>query len=270
MQLSQNKLTLKPAVYIIGAGPGDPDLLTIKAYKILAQADVIIYANSLVPKQILQDVKPTAQLIPTGNKTLEDIIPLMIENVKNNLIVVRLHSGDLTLYSTINEQIQKLKEAHIPFELIPGISAFQDAAAKLCTELTMPNLVQTIILTRISGEASPVPERENLASLASHKASICLYLSARHSAKAQEELLLHYPPDTTVAICYRLGWEDEKILVVSLIEMAKTTHENNLFRTTLYIISPALKMVDNDDNLIRSQLYNPNYTHLFRQEKNAH
>jgi precorrin-4/cobalt-precorrin-4 C11-methyltransferase len=262
--LSHN-LSLKPAVYIIGAGPGDPDLLTIKAYKILTQADVILYANSLVPKQILQDVKPTAKLIATGNKTLEEIVPLMIENVKNNLIVVRLHSGDLTLYSAIHEQIQRLKEAQIPFELIPGISAFQDAAAKLSTELTIPNLVQTIILTRISGEASTVPDRETLSSLASHQASLCLYLSARHIEKAQAELLLHYGADTPVAICYRLGWEDEKILVVSLAEMASATYEHDLFRTTLYLISPALKLVEgNQDQAIRSQLYNPNYAHLFR------
>jgi precorrin-4/cobalt-precorrin-4 C11-methyltransferase len=267
MELSQTKSTLKPAVYIIGAGPGDPDLLTIKAYKILAQADIIFYANSLVPKQILQDVKPDAKLIPTGNKTLEDIIPLMIESVRNNLIVVRLHSGDLTLYSAINEQMQRLKEAKIPFELIPGISAFQDAAAKLCTELTIPHLVQTIILTRINGEASSVPDRENLASLAQHQASLCLYLSARHIDQAQEELLLHYPPDTPVAICYRLGWEDEKICLVSLTEMAKTTYENNLIRTTLYLISPALNSLNDQYNLRRSQLYNPNYSHLFRQEK---
>lgn len=260
-----HNLSLKPAVYIIGAGPGDPDLLTIKAYKILTQADVILYANSLVPQQILQDVKPSVKLIPTSNKTLEEITPLMIESVKNNLIVVRLHSGDLTLYSAIYEQIQRLKEAQIPFELIPGISAFQDAAAKLATELTIPNLVQTIILTRISGEASSVPDRETLSKLASHQASLCLYLSARHVEKAQAELLLHYPADTPVAICYRLGWEDEKILVVSLAEMATVTHEYDLFRTTLYLITPALKLTaGNQDQTIRSQLYHPNYAHLFR------
>ena len=261
------KIMLKPAVYIVGAGPGDPDLLTIKAKKILDQADVILYANSLVPKQVLKDVRADAELIPTGSKTLEDIIPLMIEKVQNNQSVVRLHSGDLTLYSAIHEQMQALAEANIPVELIPGISAFQDAAAKLGVELTVPGLVQTIILARISGRASSVPEAEELASLAAHKASLALYLAARHVENAQEKLLEHYPADTPVAICYRLGWEDEKIRVVPLNEMAEISRKEDLIRTTMYLISPALagKQV-----AARSQLYHPEHSHLFRQSKKGH
>ena len=255
--------TLKAAVYIIGAGPGDPELLTLKAHRIITQADVIFYAHSLVPRQILQDVRPEATLIPTGSKTLEEIVPSMIEQVKQNKSVVRLHSGDLTLYSAIAEQMKLLAEAEIPFELIPGISAFQAAAAKLQTELTVPELVQTIILTRISGEASSVPEEEDLASLASHKASLCLYLAARHIAKAEEKLLKHYPADTPVAICYRVGWQDEKIWLVPLEKMAEASEQHNLIRTTLYLISPAL----NQSISSRSALYNPQHAHLFRPQK---
>ena len=251
---------LKPAVYIIGAGPGDPELLTLKADKILKQADVILYADSLVPKQILQDVRADAELVATGSKTLEQIIPLAIERVREGKSVVRLHSGDLTLYSAIAEQMQAFTEADIPFELIPGISAFQAAAAKLSTELTVPELVQTIILTRISGRASSVPESEELASLAAHKASLCLYLAARHSSKAQEKLLQHYPEDTPVAVCYRVGWQDEQIWVVPLSQMAAVTRENNLIRTTLYLISPALQ----EAVITRSRLYHPQHKHLFR------
>ena len=252
--------SLKPAVYIVGAGPGDPELLTIKAKRILSQADVILYADSLVPKQILQDVRPDAELIPTGNKTLEQIIPLAIARVRQNLAVVRLHSGDLSLYSAIGEQIQGFVEADIPFELIPGISAFQAAAATLGTELTVPELVQTIILTRISGKASSVPETEELASLAAHQASLCLYLAARHVEVAQAKLLQHYPAHTPVAICFRLGWEDEKIWLVPLAKMAAVTQENNLIRTTMYLISPALK----NTAKARSRLYHPEHSHLFR------
>jgi len=255
---------LNPAVYIVGAGPGDPDLLTIKAKKILDQADVILYANSLVPKQILKDVRPDAQLIPTGSKTLEEIIPLMIQKVQENCSVVRLHSGDLTLYSAIHEQMEALAQANIPVELVPGISAFQDAAAKLGVELTVPGLVQTIILARISGRASAVPEAEELASLASHQASLALYLAARHVEDAQGKLLEHYPPDTPVAICYRLGWEDEKIRVVPLDKMAEISRQEDLIRTTMYLISPTLagKQVQ-----ARSQPYHPEPSHLFRQGK---
>ncbi len=263
-EILTNKIHLKPAVYIIGAGPGDPELLTLKAHRLLTQADVILYADSLVPKQMLREVRQDAELIPTGNQTLESIVPLMIEKVRQGLAVVRLHSGDLTLYSAIHEQIQLLRSANIDFELIPGISAFQAAAAKIEAELTIPGLVQTIILTRVSGNASPVPESEELASLAAHKASLCLYLAARHVENAEAKLLQHYPSDTPVAICFRVGWPDEQILVVPLEKMAETTRENNLIRTTLYLISPALQ---DDLTEKRSRLYHPEHSHLFRPSK---
>lgn len=250
-------------VYIIGAGSGDPELLTLKAHRILCRADVILYADSLVPKQILQDVRDDAELIRTGNKTLETIVPLMIDRVRKNLTVARLHSGDLTLYSAIAEQMKQLSDAEIPFELVPGISAFQAAAAKLSSELTVPELVQTIILTRVSGQASSVPDKEDLASLAAHQASLCLYLAARHIEKSQAKLLEHYPPDTPVAICFRVGWEDEKIWLVDLKDMASVSQENQLIRTTLYIISPALRQISNTKT--RSRLYHPEHSHLFRQ-----
>ncbi|HEY9670914.1 MAG TPA: precorrin-4 C(11)-methyltransferase [Waterburya sp.] len=268
---------LAPAVYIIGAGPGDPELLTVKAQKILAQADVIVVADSLVPQQMLQDVRPDAELIRTGNKTLEEIVPLMIERVRSQKSVVRLHSGDLSLYSAIHEQMQALAEASIPFELIPGISAFQAAAAKLGVELTVPGLVQSIILTRISGRASAVPESEELASLAAHQASLCLYLAARHIQEAQEKLLQHYPADTPVAVCFRIGWPDEKIWLVPLEQMAALTEAENLIRTTLYIISPALRTVgkermgqangNSSSGEMRSRLYHPEHSHLFRPSR---
>ncbi|NEP36397.1 MULTISPECIES: precorrin-4 C(11)-methyltransferase [unclassified Moorena] len=257
--------SIAPAVYIIGAGPGAPDLLTVKALKILQKADVIIVADSLVPKQMLESVRADAEIIRSGNKTLEEIVPLMIERVRSHKSVVRLHSGDLTLYSAIHEQMQALSEASIPFEVIPGISAFQAAAAQLGVELTIPGLVQTIILTRISGRASAVPDSEELASLAAHQASLCLYLSARHVEAAQAKLLKHYSADTPVAVCFRIGWPDEKIWLVDLDKMAATTHEHNLIRTTLYLISPALKTALNRDGLkTRSRLYHPEHSHLFR------
>jgi precorrin-4/cobalt-precorrin-4 C11-methyltransferase len=256
--------SLNPAVYFIGAGPGDPELLTVKARNIISQADVIVFADSLVPGQILQDVRPDVEIVRTGNKTLEEIIPLTIERVRANLAVARIHSGDLTLYSAIGEQIQALIAAKIPYELIPGISAFQAAAAKLGAELTIPDLVQTIILTRIGGRASAMPKSEELASLAAHQASLCLYLAARHVEAAQEKLLQHYPPDTPVAICFRVGWPDENIWLVPLEKMAIATRNEALVRTTLYIISPALGKIKEE---ARSRLYHPEHSHLFRPNK---
>lgn len=249
---------LKPAVYIVGAGPGDPDLLTVRGQRILQQADVIVYANSLVPQQMLDWGHPEAERVGTANLTLETIVPLMIERVRAGKSVVRLHSGDPSLYSAIHEQIQLLAEAEIAFEVIPGISAFQAAAAKLNAELTIPGLVQSIILTRISGRTQ-VPETEELGALAAHKTSLCLYLSARHVDAAQAQLMAHYPADTPVAICYRLGWPDEQIHLVSLDAMATVTRDADLIRTTLYVISPALGAAK-----ARSRLYNPDHTHLFR------
>lgn len=261
---------LLPGVYIIGAGPGDPELLTVKAQKLLAQADVILFADSLVPKQILHDIRPDVELIHTARMTLEEILPIMIDRVRANLSVIRLHSGDPSLYSAVYEQSQALTKANIPFEIIPGISAFQAAAAKLKVELTVPELVQTIILTRFSGDATAVPDRENLLSLAEHRASLCLYLSARHVAQVQGDLLEHYPQDTPVAICYRLGWEDEQIWIVPLTEMATCTAENNLIRTTLYVISPALAGMETAELANkRSGLYNPEHTHIFRPKKSV-
>jgi len=247
----------------VGAGPGDPDLLTVKAQKLLMQADVILFADSLVPRQILQLCRSEAEIIHTANKTLEEILPVMIEKVRSQQSVVRLQSGDPSLYSAIHEQMQALAAANIPFEVIPGISAFQAAAAKLKVELTVPGLVQTIILSRISGRTE-VPAREELASLAAHQASLCLYLSARHVEAAQNQLLEHYPPETPVAICFRLGWSDEKILLVTLDKMAAVTQQENMIRTTLYVISPALGVAK-----ARSRLYHPEHTHLFRPSRHA-
>ena len=269
-QVGNISLSPLPAgVYIVGAGPGDPDLLTVKAQKLLVQADVIVFADSLVPEQVLHVCRPDAEILRTADKTLEEILPLMIERVRSHQSVVRLHSGDPSLYGAVNEQMQSLADAGIPFEVVPGISAFQAAAAKLKVELTVPGLVQTIILTRISGRTG-VPDREELSSLAAHQASLCLYLSARHVENAQAQLLEHYPVQTPVAICFRLGWPDEKIRLVPLDQMAAVTQQEKLIRTTLYVISPALEAaiapsnMSNSVRTARSHLYNPEHTHLFR------
>ena len=261
MKLSERQIT--PQVYIIGVGPGDPDLLTVKGQRIIATADVILYADSLIPDRILQGTRADAEIIKTSSQTLEEIVGTIEDRVQAGLTIARLHSGDLTLYSAITEQIHALRAANIAIELVPGISAFQAAAAKLQVELTVPELVQTIILTRPTGRASAVPTAENLASLAAHQSSLCLYLAARHVATAQAQLLQHYPPETLVAICFRVGWEDEQILVVPLTEMAVVTERENLVRSTMYIISPALRE-NKVEGQTRSRLYHPQHQHLFR------
>jgi len=253
---------LEPAVYFIGAGPGDPELLTLKAQRWLQQADAIAYADSLVPPAILALAPPQATRIPTSGLTLEQMIPLLVARVQAGEVVVRLHSGDLSFYSALHEQVQRLRAAGIPCQFAPGISAFQAAAAALGAELTVPELVQTVILARAGGTASPLPSREDLASLAAHRASLCLHLAARHVEAAQQALLLHYPPETPVAIAARLGWPDQRLWVTELAAMAAESRAAELTRTTLYIISPALA---EHQPPARSHLYHPDRSHQFRQ-----
>lgn len=252
-------------VYIVGAGPGDPDLITVKGRNLLLQADVIVYANSLIPASMLQFCRADAEIIPTASKSLDEIVEILIDRVRSHKLVVRLHDGDPSLYGAIQEQIIALSESEVPFEIIPGVSAFQLAAARLQVELTVPEIVQTVILTRISGRTQ-VPEKEELSRLAAHQASLCLYLSAYHVDKVQAKLIEHYPSYTTVAICYRLGWEDEKILTVPLSEMATVTRAENLTRTTLFVISPALNHVKKSMTKgTKSQLYSSHYKRLFKK-----
>ncbi len=271
--MDQNSLNqLSSLVYIIGVGPGDPDLLTVKGQRLIANADVILYADSLIPTRILEAARQDAEIIKTSHQTLEEMVAVMVDRVRSGLTVARLHSGDLTLYSAITEQIHLLRIAGIEIELVPGIGAFQAAAAKLQIELTIPEIVQTIILTRPTGRASAVPATEELASLAAHRSSLCLYLAAHHVETAQAKLLEHYPPDTNVAICFRVGWEDEQIWIVPLLEMANVTAREQLVRTTMYLISPALTQVNDHNSPTiatarsspRSQLYHPQHRHLFR------
>ncbi len=171
---------------------------------------------------------------------------------------MRLHDGDTALYSAINEQICTLNDAGIPVEVVPGVSAYQAAAAALERELTVPGVVQTIVLSRAGGRTG-VPEREQLERLASLGASLCLYLSARHVEEVQQTLLQHYPEDTPVAIGHRVSWPNEWLAIVPLKEMAQTSRDRDLIRTTLYIISPAL-----EHGPERSRLYSPDHDHLFR------
>ncbi|MEO0852514.1 MAG: precorrin-4 C(11)-methyltransferase [Cyanobacteria bacterium J06648_11] len=256
-------------VYVVGAGPGDPDLITLRGQKLLASADVVFYTGSLVPEQMLQHCRADAEIIDTRDRVLETILPLAIARAQAGLTVVRLQDGDPSLYGALHELMARLLEVNIDFEIVPGVSAFQLAAARLKVELTVPELVQSIILTRTSGRTT-VPEAEDLAKLAAHRASLCLYLSARHAANAQTKLLEHYPADTGIALCYRLGWPDEILIRGRLDRMNDLTRTSGFERTVLYVISPALNcwpQSDIPENQQRSRLYSPDHAHLFRPHR---
>ena len=245
-------------ISFVGAGPGAKDLLTLRALERIKKAEVLVWADSLVSPDIIELAPKNCEKIKTSSLTLEEIMPILIDRNKNGKKIVRLHDGDPCLYGAISEQIQILSEAGIKSEIIPGISAYQATASTLNSELTIPGLVQTIILSRANGRTS-TPEDENLEKLASTKATLCLYLSARHVEDTEKILLKHYDEDTPVAIAYRVSWKDEWIKVVPLKLMAKESKQKGLIRTTLYLISPAL-----EESKLRSKLYFPEHTHLFR------
>ena len=259
--------TVSP-VAIVGAGPGQPDLITVRGQRYLQQADVVVYAGSLVPETLLTPCKAGVEIIDTRSLTLEEWVSMISDRAKAGKTVVRLQDGDPSLYGATHELIAHLIREELTFEIVPGVSAFQLAAARLNVELTIPNLVQTIILTRTSGAASSVPPAENLASLAAHQASLCLYLSAHHCSNAQAQLLEHYPADTPVALCYRLGWNDEQIHIGDLSSMVAMTRTANLNRTVLYLISPALTALETSPEA-RSQLYSATHGHIFRRRTTA-
>jgi precorrin-4/cobalt-precorrin-4 C11-methyltransferase len=264
-----------PKIYIVGVGPGDPELLTVKADRLIRSADVVLVADSLIPPEIVAIARSTATVIATADKNLEELLVLMIDAVRSGLQVVRLHDGDPCLYGAIQEQMSGLLAAGVEFEVVPGVSAYQLAAARLRVELTVPERVQTIILSRMSGR-TVVPNDEELSSLAAHRSSLCLYLSAKHIEQVQSKLLLYYPPETPVAICFHLGWKDEKIVLVALSELRIKNEELRMVRSTLYVISPALmaNTVPREFGYLersefafsveRSRLYSPEHDRLFK------
>jgi precorrin-4/cobalt-precorrin-4 C11-methyltransferase len=246
-------------VWIVGAGPGAPDLLTLRAARAIEQAEVLIWTDSLVNPQLAAMAPANCERIRTSTLTLEEVMAVMLDRVAAGQRVVRLHDGDTCLYSALHEQLCRLLDADVEVEVVPGLSAYQATAAALQAELTIPGLVQTIILSRAGGRTG-VPEREELQHLASLQASLCLYLSARHVQDVQTELLRHYPAETPVAIGHRVSWPDQWIQVVPLSDMARVSQERDLIRTTLYVVSPALAA----PGAARSRLYSASHHHLFR------
>jgi precorrin-4/cobalt-precorrin-4 C11-methyltransferase len=248
-------------VLFIGAGPGDAELLTLKGAKALATADVVVYAGSLVPRGVLQHVRPGARIHNSATLTLEETHRLLSEAYRAGQQVVRLHSGDPSLYGAITEQMTLLDEEHIPYDIVPGVSAFQAVAARLGIEYTQPGVVQTVILTRAGGRTG-VPENESLQALARHGVTLCLFLSARHVVEVQEALLTGYPPTTPVAVAYRATWPDEELTVGTLADLVEMVRHPGYDRTTLIIVGPSLQRQGK-----RSHLYDPSYQHLFRPGK---
>ncbi len=242
-------MTSSPSITFIGAGPGDPELLTLKAARRIRAADLILYAGSLVNPDVLQHARPHARIYNTATLTLDEQIALMAEAAQQGQQIARLHTGDPTLYGATLEQMRRLDELGLSYEVIPGVSSVFAATAALKTELTAPGGVQTLILTRAAGR-TPVPESENLNDLARHQASIVLFLSAALIQKAVRQLLEGgYPEDTPVAVVYRASWPDQRILRGTLADIAQKMQDAGISKQALIIVSPVLRGVKAESHL---------------------
>lgn len=245
-------------IEIVGAGPGDPELISVKGKHFLEQADLILYAGSLVPVELTYYAKPGATVRSSASMTLEEQFALMKEFYDKGLFIVRLHTGDPCIYGAIQEQMAFFDEYGMDYHITPGISSFLAAAAALQSQFTIPEKVQTIILTRGEGR-TPMPEKEKLHLLARSQSTMCIFLSASIVDQVQSELMQHYPPTTPVAACYHLTWKDERIYRGELQNLAKIVKENDLTLTTMIVVGDA---IDNRQGL--SKLYSHQFKHLFR------
>ena len=244
---------------IVGAGPGDPDLVSVRGRKMLEKADLILYAGSLVPKALTDCHKPGAVVRSSADMNLEEQCALMKEHYDKGHFIVRLHTGDPCIFGAIQEQMAFFDREGMDYHITPGISSFLAAAAELKSQFTIPERTQTIILTRGEGR-TPMPEKEQLHLLAKSQSTMCIFLSAAIVDDVQRELLQEYPEDTPVAACYHLTWPDQKIYRGQLKDLAKIVHDNQLTLTTMLVVGEA---IDNRQGL--SELYNKYFTHLFRE-----
>ena len=249
----------KGHIEIVGAGPGDPELVSVRGKHFLQQADLILYAGSLVPIELTYYAKNGATVRSSASLDLEQQFELMKDFYDRGLLVVRLHTGDPCIYGAIQEQMAYFDKYGMNYHITPGISAFQAAAAALQSQFTIPEKVQTIILTRGEGR-TPMPEKEQLHKLAQSQSTMCIYLSAGIADDVQRELLMAYPPETPVAVCYKLTWKEEKIYRGELKNLAALVKENHLTLTTLLVVGDA---IDNRHGL--SRLYAHEFKHLFRK-----
>lgn len=247
-------------VDFVGAGSGAADLITVRGKSLLENADVIIYAGSLVNPELLGYKKETALVYNSAHMTLEEVIDVMVKAEKENKNTVRLHTGDPCLYGAIKEQMDELNRYGISYKVCPGVSSFCGAAAALKTEYTLPNVSQSVIITRMAGRTS-VPEKESIAKLASHQATMVIFLSTSLLKELEEQLMEGgYTKDTKAAIVYKATWPDEKVFPCTVSSLYKTAKENNITKTALIIVGNIL-----DCKYDRSELYNPEFTTMFRQ-----
>lgn len=249
-------------VFFVGCGPGDPELITVKAKKLIQKADVIVYSGSLIPESILKFSKK-GKLFDAAKLVREEIFDLLYKNAKKDKIVVRLHDGDPSIYGAIKEQIDNLEKKGIKSVVVPGVTAFLASAAALGTQLTLPGVTQTIIVTRVESRTK-VPKREKISELAKHKATLIFYLSVHLLSKLVKEAILGgYKKSTPVAVVYRASWKDQKVITGTLTDIGKKIKEEKITRTAIVIISDVI----NPQSYEYSKLYDKEFSHGYRKSK---
>ena len=247
-------------IHFIGAGPGDPGLMTLKGYKIISKCPVCLYAGSLIPQEILSHCPQNAKLIDTSHMNLDSILEEFKLASKNNLDVARLHSGDLSIWSAMGEQIRRLKEEKINFSITPGVPSFSASSAVLENEFTLPEVTQTVILTRTSGRASKMPSNESLENMARIGATLVIHLSIQNIENIVKKLIPYYGENCPIALVYRASWPDQKIIKGNLLNI-KDKVPKEIKRQTLIIVSKALF----NNNFKDSSLYSVNYETRFKK-----
>ena len=253
--------TPRAKVWFVGAGPGAADLLTLRAASVIATADVVVWASSLVHADVLAHARPGAQIVDSAALPLEDVRALYERALAEDLVVARIHSGDPALWGAVQEQRELCDQLGLPHETVPGVSAYSAVAALAGRELTIPELAQSVILTRLGGGKTPMPAGEELAALARHGATMAVFLSAARSGQLQAELLDGgYPPDTPVLLAYRATWPDEVIVDCTVGTLADTVRARKLWKHTLFLVGPALAASGT-----RSHLYHPGHFHGHRR-----
>ncbi len=246
-------------VIFIGAGPGDPDLITIKGKKAIDSADVIIYAGSLVNPQVLSGAKEGALILNSATMNLDEVLEVMKHTTDKGSLVARVHTGDPSIYGAIKEQMDGLDKMGIEYHVIPGVSSFCGAAAAINREFTLPDVSQTVILTRVEGR-TPVPEKESLESLATHRASMAIFLSVGMIDKVVTQLSTSYPMTTPIAVIQKATWEDQKIVIGTLENIAQKVKEADITKTAQILVGD---FIDCEYSL--SKLYDKTFTHEYRQ-----
>lgn len=246
-------------VYFIGAGPGDPELITVKGQRLVKEADVIIYAGSLVPRQVIECHKEGAEIHNSASMNLDEVIEVTVRAIREGKMVARVHTGDPAIYGAHREQMDILESHNIEFEVIPGVSSFLASAAAIKKEFTLPDISQTVICTRMEGR-TPVPELEKLELLASHKTSMAIFLSVQMIDEVVDQLLTHYEKDTPIAVVQRASWEDQKIVMGTLEDIAEKVREAGISKTAQILVGRFM-----GDEYSKSKLYDKHFTHEYRQ-----